>query len=87
MMVAFFLIIGLVLAGMLALWFFGTSARAKESAEKFEQLANRFQGQRNFMHLVTDSQPNAIIILDDQARYRWFNSPLTKSSLDEVGMV
>ena len=73
MMVAFFLIIGLVLAGMIALWFFGTSTRAKEAADKFEQLANRFQGQRNFMHLVTDSQPNAIIILDDHARYRWFN--------------
>ncbi len=73
MMVAFFLIIGLVLAAMIALWFFGTSTRAKESADKFEQLANRFQGQRNFMHLVTDSQPNAIIILDDHARYRWFN--------------
>ena len=25
------------------------------------------------MHLVTDSQPNSIIIYDGEGHYRWFN--------------
>lgn len=78
LMVVFAVIIILVLIGMLALWYYGTSQRATEAATKFENLANRFQGQRNFMHLVTDSQPNAIVILDKEGHYRWFN----KTALD-----
>ena len=73
LMIVFAVIIILVLIGMLALWYYGTSQRATEAANKFEELANRFQGQRNFMHLVTDSQPNAIVIIDEEGHYRWFN--------------
>ncbi len=82
MIVIFGLIIVLVLVGMVGLWYFGTSKRATEAAERFEALANRFQGQRNFMHLVTDSQPNTIVILDENGHYRWFN----KRALDLVRM-
>ncbi len=74
------MIIVLVLIGMVALWYFGTSKRAKESADKFEKLAERFQGQRNFMHLVTDSQPNKIVIFDEGGHYRWFNQRVVDSS-------
>lgn len=73
LIIVFAVIIVLVLLGMLALWYYGTSQRATEAANKFEELANRFQGQRNFMHLVTDSQPNAIVIVDEEGHYRWFN--------------
>ena len=82
LMVAFGLIIVLVLAGMAALWYYGTSRRATESSHKFESLATRFEGQRNFMHLVTDTQPNAIAIFDEKGHYRWFN----KTALDYSGM-
>ena len=82
LVVAFGLIIILVLAGMTALWYHGTSRRATDAADKFEKLALRFQGQRNFMHLVTDTQPNAITIFDEKGRYRWFN----KASLEYTGM-
>lgn len=82
LMIVFGVIIVLVLIGMLALWYYGTSQRATEAAQKFEELANRFQGQRNFMHLVTDSQPNSIVILDEEGHYRWFN----KTALDMARM-
>ena len=82
LVVAFGLIIVLVLAGMAALWYYGTSRRATESSHKFEALATRFEGQRNFMHLVTDSQPNAIAIFDEKGHYRWFN----KTALENSGM-
>lgn len=73
LLIAFMLIIGLVLIGMAALWYYGTSRRATESAHRFERLAKQFENQRNFMHLVTDSQPNSIVIYDEQGCYRWFN--------------
>lgn len=73
LLIAFILIIGLVLIGMAALWYYGTSRRATEAAHRFEQLAKRFENQRDFMHLVTDSQPNSIVIYDAQGCYRWYN--------------
>ena len=76
----FAMIIILLVIGMLALWYFGSSKRATEAAEKFEKLADRFEGQRNFMHLVTDSQPNAIVIFDEEGHYRWFNEKAVEFS-------
>lgn len=73
LLIAFMLIIGLVLIGMAALWYYGTSRRATEAAHRFETLAKRFEDQRDFMHLVTDSQPNSIVIYDAGGCYRWFN--------------
>lgn len=87
LMIVFGVIIVLVLLGMLALWYYGTSQRASEAAAKFEEMANRFQGQRNFMHLVTDSQPNAIVIVDEEGHYRWFNkTALELSRMDRKDM-
>lgn len=71
--IVFSIIIILVLIGMLTLWYYGTSRRATKAAHEFEELARRFQGQRDFMHLVTDSQPNAIVIIDEDGHYLWFN--------------
>ena len=85
--IAFFLIIGLVLIGMAALWYYGTSRRASEAADRFEKLAERFQGQRDFMHLVTDSQPKTIVIYDAKGRYRWFNRvAVERSGLDRESL-
>ncbi|NKB55830.1 MAG: PAS domain-containing protein [Alphaproteobacteria bacterium] len=74
LVIAFLMIIGFVMIGMAALWYYGTSRRATEAATRFEQLAERFENQRDFMHLVTNSQPNSIAIYDAQGCYRWFNS-------------
>lgn len=78
----FGLIIVLVFAGMAALWYYGTSRRATEAAERFRTLARRYEHQRNFMHLVTDSQPNTIAIFDEGGHYRWFN----QRTLEESGL-
>ncbi len=63
------------LAGALiaALWRHANSRRAAEAAARFQQLARRFEGQRNLLGLVTDSQPTAIYILDSDGRYRFAN--------------
>lgn len=83
LLIMFLLFIGVIVAVILAVWWKGSSVRASESAEKFEKLAQRFQNQRDFMHLVTDSQPNSIVIFDEEGHYRWFNQvALAASGLD-----
>ncbi len=85
--IAFLLIIGLVLIGMAALWYYGTSRRATEAARRFEELAAEFQNQRDFMHLITDNQPNSIIIYDPDGHYRWFNRvAVEQSGLDRTAL-
>ncbi len=80
--IAFIGIIVLVFIGLIAVWYYGSSRRATEAATRFEALSQRFQGQRNFMHLVTDSQPNSIVVFDEGGHYRWFN----QVALDLSGM-
>ncbi len=81
--IAFIGIIVLVFIGLIAVWYYGSSRRATEAATRFEALSQRFQGQRNFMHLVTDSQPNSIVVFDAGGHYRWFNQvALDLSGLD-----
>lgn len=78
--IAFIGIIVLVFIGLIAVWYYGSSRRATEAATRFEALSQRFQGQRNFMHLVTDSQPNSIVVFDVGGHYRWFNQVALKLS-------
>ncbi|MDA0656198.1 MAG: PAS domain-containing protein [Proteobacteria bacterium] len=73
MILGFVGLIVLLLIAFVAIWFKGASKRATEAAEMFQTLATRFEGQRNFMHLVTDSQPNSVIVFDEEGKYRWFN--------------
>jgi len=81
--IAFLLVIGLATIGMAALWYYGASRRAAHAAARFRRLAERFHEQRDFMHLVTDSQPNAIVVFDGEGRYRWFNGvAVAMSGLD-----
>ncbi len=62
----FLLAIALVSAGLLAVWWHGSSRRAREAAEKYQALAVRYENQSRFLQLVTDSQPNAIFIVDEE---------------------
>lgn len=87
LMIALLLIIVVVMIGMAALWYYGTSRRATAAAHRFEQLAKRFEDQRDFMHLVTDSQPNSIVIYDTKGCYRWFNKVAVElSGLDREAL-
>lgn len=73
LMTILLLLIALVTAAMLAVWRHGASRRASAAADRFQQLAQRFEHQENFLRLVTDSQPNPIFITDAQGRYRFAN--------------
>jgi PAS domain S-box-containing protein len=61
-------------AAMIAFWRHGSSRRAASAARQSREMAERFEHQRNLLRLVTDSQPTAIFILDEDGRYRFANS-------------
>ncbi|MEE8515740.1 MAG: HD domain-containing phosphohydrolase, partial [Alphaproteobacteria bacterium] len=73
LMIALLLVIALVAAVIIAVWRHGTSRRAAASAARYAELAGRFEGQSQFLRLVTDSQPNAIFIADEDGRYHFAN--------------
>jgi PAS domain S-box-containing protein len=72
--VAFLLAIAFVTAALIAVWRHGASRRAERSAAAFADLARRHESQRALLQLVTDSQPNAIAIVDREGRYRFANA-------------
>ncbi|HUK58656.1 MAG TPA: HD domain-containing phosphohydrolase [Stellaceae bacterium] len=63
----------LVAAMLAAAWRHGASRRATLAAERYRELAARFERQTNLLRLVTDGQPNAIFIVDDDGRYSFAN--------------
>ena len=69
----FLLAILLGAATLVAVWRHGASRRATLAAERFRELAARFEQQTNLLRLVTDGQPNSIFITDDDARYTFAN--------------
>ncbi len=71
----FFLLLALavVVAAIVGVWRHGASRRAASAAARFEDMARRFETQRDFLTLLTDSQPNAIFIVDGEGRYRFAN--------------
>ena len=66
-LVVFLLAIAVVSAGLLAVWWHGSSRRAREAANQYHALAIRYENQSRFLQLVTDSQPNAIFIVDEES--------------------
>jgi len=79
LLIAFFLIIGVVAAALVAVWFHASSRRAGEAATRFRNLAERFDRQQRFLTLVTDSQPNDIAIVDERGTVRYGNRTLANS--------
>ncbi len=74
------LLIGLLLglavlvAGLFALWRHGASRRASAAADRFQEMAERFEAQRDLLRLVSDSQPASIAIIDEAGTYRFANA-------------
>jgi len=60
-------------ATLVAVWRHGASRRAELAAERYRELAGRFEQQTNLLRLVTDGQPNSIFIADEDARYTFAN--------------
>ena len=69
----FGLAILVTLATFAAVWRHGASRRAALAAERYRALAARFEHQTRLLHVVTDGQPNAIFIADEQGRYTFAN--------------
>jgi len=66
------LIIG-VTGTIIAVWRHGTSIRAAELAEKYKKTAENLQESTEFLRLVTDQQPTAIAVFDEEDRYTFAN--------------
>ena len=62
-----------VIAVVIAAWRHGISVRAARAAAEAELLARRFEAQSDFLKLVTDSQPAAMFIVDEDDRYKFAN--------------
>lgn len=82
--------LGLLGLGALALWRHGASRRAADAAERHAALATRFASQTAFLAQVTDSEPDAIFIVDADGRYRFANRAAATlagaaSSADMIG--
>jgi len=69
----FLLAILVASATLVAAWRHGASRRAELAAERYRDLAARFEQQSNLLRLVTDGQPNSIFITDDGAHYTFAN--------------
>ncbi|WP_395016861.1 HD domain-containing phosphohydrolase [Dongia sp.] len=75
-----FLTVGLIAVIIAAVWYYGSSRRASQAAYQFNQMARRFEEQRNLIQLVTDSQPTSIFILDKDDQYRFANRQAAKDA-------
>ena len=73
MLTIFLLIIAAIAIALIAAWRHGTSLRSSLAAVQASELAKKFGQQRDFLELVTDSQSNAMAIIDGDGRYIWVN--------------
>jgi PAS domain S-box-containing protein len=74
------LAVAFMLAALFAIWRHGASQRAAAAADRFQEMAERFEQQRNFLRVVTDSQPNTIFIADERNIYRFANAVAAEST-------
>ena len=83
MLTVFLLLIAAVAVALIATWRHGSSLRSKLAAREAHDLALMFGQQRDFLELVTDSQSNAMAIIDGDGHYIWVN----RQSAENNGMV
>ncbi len=74
------LVVGLIGVIIIAVWRHGSSRRASQAAHEAQQMAQKFESQKNLLQLVTDSQPTQIFILDDKDSYQFANSQASKAA-------
>jgi PAS domain S-box-containing protein len=68
------LALGFAAALVLLVWRHGASRRASRSARLYAEAVAELERQRHLLRLVTDSQPTAILILDDAGQVRFANA-------------
>ncbi len=69
------LLLGLaaIVAGFVAAWRHGASRRAAATADRLKALMQKLESQASLLRIVTDSQPAAMFIVDEQERMRFAN--------------
>lgn len=67
------LVLALVVTLCVALWRHGASRRASEAAARYAEIARQYALQEELLRLVTDSQPSAIYIVDEDGVYHFAN--------------
>jgi PAS domain S-box-containing protein len=86
--IQFVLMILIIAAAFIAVWRHGASRRASQAAIEFRDLARRFEAQEQFLRLVTDSQPNAMFIVDPDNKYHFANRAAANSvEIDNTDMI
>lgn len=73
------LAISLAALGILAAWRHSASRQAEVAASRYRELADHFEQQVNFIRKLTDTQPNAIFIVDRNDRLTFANTWLAQT--------
>jgi len=74
----FVAIIGALAGAMVIIWFYSTSVREAEAAEKYRISAELFTNVTEFLRVVTDNLPNPIFAVDGSGRYTFANMAASK---------
>ena len=76
----FLLAMALLAVAFVAVWRHGSSRRAAAAADRYRELARLFERQKNFLRLVTDSQSDALYLVDEKNHYRFANRVAAKAA-------
>lgn len=82
MVVLLSVIIALVLATVVAVWYSASSRRAIHASQQFKALAEAATASEHLLKLVTNNQVESVFLLDHENRYRFAN----RTAADAVGM-
>jgi len=70
----------LIGAALVLVWFYASSRRAEEVAERYRLSSERFERLSGFLDILTDSQPNPILVVDANNRLTYANQRLSEFS-------
>ncbi len=74
------LLVALIAAGFVAVWWYASSRRATDAASRYRDLAVRYGRQEVLLRSVTDSQPDLIYLVDAEGRLRFANAAVARRS-------
>ncbi len=72
------LVVALIAAGFVAVWWYASSRRASEAAARYRALAGRYERQESLLRGITDSQPDLIYLVDGDGRIGFANAAAGK---------
>ncbi len=79
MLIGLLLLVAAIAAAIVAVWRHGASRRASEAAQRFRDMAERYEQQSKFIRRLTDSQPNGIFIAARDGRVLFANRHIAEA--------